>query len=64
MRQKRGRLDDAPVLIASQENAEELEAALGDRYISEFYGLRPWVLLTLHIERSLWEQFLKSTVNQ
>jgi uncharacterized protein (TIGR03663 family) len=58
-----GRLDDAPVLIASQENAEELEAALGDRYISEFYGLRPWVLLTLHIERPLWERFLKSTVN-
>jgi predicted membrane-bound mannosyltransferase len=59
-----GRLDDAPVLIASRENAEELEAALGDDYMSEFYGLRPWVLLKLNIERSLWEQFLKSTVNQ
>jgi len=55
-----GRLDDVPVLIASQENSEELEAVLGDRYISEFYGLRPGVLLTLYIERSLWERFLKS----
>ncbi|MBN2318020.1 MAG: TIGR03663 family protein [Acidobacteria bacterium] len=59
-----GRLDDAPVLIASRENAEELEATLGDRYISEFYGLRPWVLLTLYIERTLWERFLESTVDQ
>jgi hypothetical protein len=35
-----------------------VEAALGDRYISEFYGLRPDVLLTLYIERGLWDRFL------
>lgn len=56
-----GRLDDAPVLISSLVNAEELETALGDRYVSEFYGLRPGVLLTLYMERALWERFLKST---
>ncbi len=59
-----GRLDDASVLVASQENTEELDAMLGDRYISEFYGLRPGVLLTLYIERSLWERFLLSTADE
>jgi hypothetical protein len=53
-------LDSAPVLIASQENAASVDAALGDRYVSEFYGLRPGVLLTLYVERSLWERFLES----
>jgi uncharacterized protein (TIGR03663 family) len=56
-----GKLDDASVLVASQENAAELDALLGDRYMSEFYGLRPGVLLTLYIQRSLWGRFLKST---
>jgi uncharacterized protein (TIGR03663 family) len=49
---------DAPVVVASQENSAALEAALGDRYVPEFYGLRQDVLLTLYIERSLWESFL------
>jgi hypothetical protein len=49
---------DAPIVIASQDHATAVNAALGDRYISEFYGLRPEVILTLHIERSLWERFL------
>jgi uncharacterized protein (TIGR03663 family) len=55
-----GRLDEAPVLVASQENAGEVGASLGDRYVSEFYGLRPGVLLTLYLERGLWERFLAS----
>jgi uncharacterized protein (TIGR03663 family) len=55
-----GRLDEAPVLVASQENAAKVDAALGDRYVSEFYGLRPGVLLTLYVERGLWERFLGS----
>jgi predicted membrane-bound mannosyltransferase len=58
--EKAGKLDDAPVLVASLENAEEVELALGDNYVSEYYGLRPGVLLTLHIERSLWERYLES----
>ena len=55
-----GSLDGAPVIVASQENAGAVEAALGDRYISEFYGLRPGVILSVYIERGLWERFLKS----
>jgi hypothetical protein len=38
--------------------SEAVGAALGERYVSEFYGLRPEVLLTLHIERGLWDRFL------
>ncbi len=51
-------LDAAPVVVASQDNTSALDAALGDRYVPEFYGLRPGVLLTVYIERSLWERFL------
>jgi uncharacterized protein (TIGR03663 family) len=55
-----GPLDAAPVVLASQENVAAVEAAVGDRYVSEFYGLRPGVLLTLFVERGLWERFLES----
>ena len=48
----------APVVVASLEHAAALEASLGDRYVSEFYGLRPDVLLALYVERGLWERFL------
>jgi uncharacterized protein (TIGR03663 family) len=54
-----GRLDDVPVIIASQENTGAVDTALGDRYVSEFYGLRPDVLLTVYIDRTLWSHFLK-----
>jgi hypothetical protein len=48
----------APVIVCSMANAPALDAALGDRYVSEFYGLRPDVLLALYIERGLWDRFL------
>ena len=50
--------EQAPVLVASTAQTPAVDAALGDRYISEFYGLRPDVLLTLYVERSLWERYL------
>ena len=49
---------NAPVIVASMGNAETLDAALGDRYVSEFFGVRPEVLLTLYVERGLWDRFL------
>ena len=55
-----GALDDAPLIVASQENTAAVEAAVGERYQSEFYGLRPGVLLTVYIERRLWERFLET----
>ena len=48
----------APVIVASTDQTDSLDRALGDRYVSEFFGLRPEVLLTLYIERGLWERYL------
>jgi len=48
----------APVIVASRGNVEAVDAALGDRYVSEFFGVRPEVLVTLYVERGLWERFL------
>jgi uncharacterized protein (TIGR03663 family) len=55
-----GALDGVPVILTSEENVAAVEAAVGDRYVSEFYGLRPGVLLTLYVERGLWERFVAS----
>jgi uncharacterized protein (TIGR03663 family) len=55
-----GPLDGVPVIVASQENADAVDAVVGDRYVSEFYGLRPGVLLTLYVERGLWDRFMES----
>lgn len=52
-----GALDGTPLIVASAENAEAV-AALGDRYVSEYYALRPEVFLTLSIERGLWDRYL------
>lgn len=50
----------APVIVSSMEHAAAVEAALGDRYESEFFGLRPDVLLTLYVERGLRSRFLST----
>ena len=47
----------APVVVASAEHTAALDA-LGDRYVSEYFGLRPEVLLALYVDRGLWERFL------
>jgi hypothetical protein len=49
---------NAPVIVSSMGHTDMLDAALGDRYVSEFFGLRPDVLLTLYVERELWDRFL------
>jgi uncharacterized protein (TIGR03663 family) len=54
-----GRPADASVIVASEANAARLDAALGERYVAEFYGLRPGVLLTVYVERGLWTRFLE-----
>ena len=48
----------APVIVASMDHAAALDGVLGDRYVSEFYGLRPGVLLALYVERGLWDRFV------
>jgi len=51
----------APVIVSSIAHTPALDTALGGRYVPEFFGLRPDVLLTLYIERGLWERFLANT---
>ena len=51
----------APVVVSSIDHTEALDKALGDRYVSEFYGLRPEVLEALYVERGLWDRFLAAT---
>ena len=48
----------APVIVSSVEQMPALDSTLGDRYVSELYGLRPDVLQALYIERALWQRFL------
>ena len=48
----------APVIVASMDHADALDATLGDRYVSEFFGLRPELVLALYVERGLWDRFL------
>jgi uncharacterized protein (TIGR03663 family) len=48
----------ASVVVTSLDHTAVLDATLGDRYVSEFYGLRPDVLLALYIERGLWDRYL------
>jgi uncharacterized protein (TIGR03663 family) len=52
----------APVIVSSLDHAPALEKALGDRYVSEYFGLRPELLLAVQIERGLWERFLAEPV--
>ena len=48
----------APVIVSSIEHAPALDSALGERYVSELYGLRPDVVQALYVERGLWDRFL------
>ncbi len=53
-----GEVGDAPVVVASADQAERVGETLGAGYSSEFYGLRPEVLLRLFIRNDLWERHL------
>jgi uncharacterized protein (TIGR03663 family) len=54
----------APVVVSSMDHAAVLDGAIGDRYVSEFFGLRPEVLLTVYVERGLWDRFLARTAGE
>jgi predicted membrane-bound mannosyltransferase len=53
-----GPAEGAPVVIAAQDQAGAVGAELGDRYVQEFYGLRPGVILSVFIERASWDRFI------
>jgi uncharacterized protein (TIGR03663 family) len=50
-----GDLGSPPLIVTSAEEADKLEAVLNTTYQSEFYGLRPGVLLALHVRDDIWD---------
>jgi uncharacterized protein (TIGR03663 family) len=50
---------DAPVIITSTRWQAELPRRLNDDYFTAFYGLRPDVVLSVLMSRSLWDQRLE-----
>lgn len=55
-----GRIERTPIIVSSADQTERLESLLKDQYLSEFYGLRHEVVLSIHIRRDLWNQFLEN----
>jgi hypothetical protein len=55
-----GSTGDAAVVIASQAPSAKLEPLLKETHVSEYYGLRPDVLLTVSVRRDLWDRFIES----
>jgi len=54
-------LAGSPALIISTPDlADGLPEALAAGYVAEYYGLRPEVLLSLHIRKDLWARFLET----
>jgi uncharacterized protein (TIGR03663 family) len=50
----------APIVVGAMDRTGTLDAAFGDGYVSEFFGLRPEVLLALYVERDLWDRYLST----
>jgi uncharacterized protein (TIGR03663 family) len=54
-----GPLSDVPLIISSTDKVDRLQLHIRDNYQSEYYGLRPEVLLALHIRKDLWDKFIE-----
>ena len=50
---------DAPVVIVANLQQAEVEANLQGNYEVHHYGLRPDVVLSVHVERELWQAFVE-----
>jgi uncharacterized protein (TIGR03663 family) len=50
----------AMVVIGARLMEPDLDARLGDLYVQEHYGLRPQVILSVYIDKKLWDAFIKS----
>lgn len=51
---------ESPIIITSPAFSHVVEQRFDSRYKSEFYGLRPDVMLVLHIRDDLWEAFMET----
>ena len=54
-----GEIADMPLIISSIDKINELQSHLQNNYLSEYFGLRPEVLLAVHIKKDLWNSFLQ-----
>jgi len=54
-----GELSDVPIIISSFDKSKQIQSFLHNNYLSENFGLRPEVLLALHIKKDLWENFMQ-----
>ena len=54
-----GEVRDAAVIISSLGQAETLAPLLADDYQAEHFGLRPDVLLVLHMKKELWHSVMR-----
>jgi uncharacterized protein (TIGR03663 family) len=54
-----GVLAEVPIVISSVDKTEGLHTELQKSHQAEFFGLRPEVLLAVHIRKDLWEKFLE-----
>src|SRR5882724_5480263 len=52
------RPEQAYMVVGSADDGH-LESVLGQQYVVENYGLRRQVILSVYIEKKLWEEFLK-----
>ncbi len=55
-----GDIDQPPLVIASAEEAPHLQLSQPDLYQSEYFGLRPGVLLVLLIREDVWNSMIDS----
>jgi len=51
---------ESPLIITSVAFSHVVEQKFGTGYKSEFYGLRPDVMLVLHIRDDLWDAFMET----
>jgi len=49
----------AAVVISSMDQEDKLQGRLGEGFHSEYYGLRPEVVLALRVRNDLWERYIK-----
>jgi hypothetical protein len=55
-----GTLTDVPVVISSIDKTENILSTLQETHQREFFGLRPEVLLAVHIRKDLWNKLLEN----
>lgn len=55
---------NAEVIVAAPEFQPALDPQLHDRYHTEFYGLRPGVLMLAYIRNDLWDAFIEQQIQQ